>query len=298
MPDYKKISWQSMDTQAASIDIANPIDTALKLCERYIPRKTILKSDAAFVQERAALHEANKKIIEKISQHSLLVAFIVWIKEIASLYPDVAHAATLLLEYDFIGVADKKGKIWTIADAHGFDHRLVIDAVRCQHELPLQMREQLVKAYIAFMQWMSVETHGYISKIEDHDVARTSGRLLAYPLFISFLCALKEKEKEQLVAKLLYFGGSRTLDEVLKLQLEAVEFEKKVVRYDSLIVSYPAHVFADIQSIAGKRKRGRVFLGRQNVPLSHTTIFRNFKEAALEAGLGQSFSPAILTAGN
>jgi len=299
MPDYGKISWQSTkcaDIQTASCGASNEVDAVLELCKKLIPHKIILKSDTAIVEERAALHEAHKKIIEKIVQHPFLVAFLVWVKEIASLHQDMVHTSKILLEHGFIGVLDKKNKVWTIADARGFDHRIVIDAVRCQHELPLPTREQLVTAYLAFIQWLAQETYGYINKLDDPDVVRTQGRLLAYPLFISFLTALKDKER--LVAKLLYFGGSRTLEEILNLQLEAVDFEKKIIHYPSQVVHYPAHIFADIQVMAAKRKQGRVFLGRQNAPLSPPTIFRNFKEAALEVGLGQSFSPAILTSGS
>lgn len=299
MPDYGKISWQStkrLNAHALKSTTVNPSEAILNLCKKHIPEKTILNSSTALTEERAALHEAHRKIVKKIAEHPFLVIFVLWTQEIASLHPEMVHAAKVLLEQGFIGIADKKGQIWTIEDAHGFDHRVVLNAIRCQPEMPLETREQLVSAYISFMQWLSQETHGYFNNLEDPDVISTRGRVLAHPLFINFLNALNAKE--QLVAKLLYFGGSRTLDEVLNLQLDAIDLEKHIIHFESQQVHYPTHVFADIQAIAGKKKQGRLFLGRQNAPLSPPTIFRNFKKAALQVGLGQTFAPAVLTSGS
>lgn len=299
MSNYGKISWQSTKISSGRSALNGPvnqIDDLLELCQRHISSKLLDKSCAILTARRTELHETYKKIIDEISPQPFLAAFVLWAKEIAAQRPDLKNIPKLLLENDFIGITDKQGKTWTIAHAHGFDHSLILDAIRCKRALGLQIREQLVAAYISFMQWLSHETHGYISAIEDHDLLKTQGRLLAYPLFLNLLKALKDKE--QLVAKLLYFGGSRTLDEVLNLQLEAVDFEKKSIQYESQLVSYPSHIFADIQALAGNKKRGRLFLGRQNAPLNSTTIFRNFKDAAIEVGLGQSFSPAVLTSGN
>ena len=73
-----------------------------------------------------------------------------------------------------------------------------------------------------------------------------------------------------------------------------IDFEKKLIKYKNQLVSYPGHVFADIKTLIEQKTSGQVFLGRQNAPLNPATIFRNFKEAALKVGLGQSFSPAML----
>lgn len=296
MTDYRKISWQSTKKKGQRMAGGMPcdeVDAILDMCSKIIPNKTIQKRAGALVEERSALHEAHKKIIAKIAQLPFLIAFVVWVKEVASLQPSLLNASKMLLEHNFIGAADKKGVLWTISDAHGFDHRVIIDAIRCQHEIALQVREDLVIAYLAFIQWLSQETHGYISIFEDPDLHKIKGKVLPFSQFIAFLSALKEKE--QLVAKLLYYGGTPTLDEVLKIQLQDVNFEKKLIRYESQLIKYPTHIFADIQSLVGKKTQGRLFLGRQNAPLSSSRIFRNFKEAALKVGLAPSFSPAVLT---
>ena len=243
-------------------------------------------------EERAQLQDTQ----EKISQHSFLAAFILWVQETAIQNADILSAAKILLESDFIRATSKNGKVLTIEDASKLDHRTVVDAVRCEHSWPIQLREQVVANYISFLRWLSRETHADINTVEDPDQLLTKGRLLTHSQFITLIVALKDKE--QLVAKLLYFGGKRTLDEVLNLQIEAVDFEKNAIRYKSQLIHYPPHVFEDIRALAGKKTHGRLFLGRQNAPLSRLKIFRNFKEIASSVGLGQSFLPTALTSGN
>lgn len=68
-----------------------------------------------------------------------------------------------------------------------------------------------------------------------------------------------------------------------------------MVKINTLVVSYPLHVFADIKAIIGKRTTGKVFRGRQNAPLNQTTVFRNFKKAGVKSGLGSNVTPAYLT---
>jgi integrase len=297
MGDYKKIAWQSTDPSPKKSkgkqDVQSQVNALLELCKEQIPSKILEKSCDLLNSERSHIEEMYKKIVKVVSQLPLLSAFIVWAKEASRLHLDMLTRAKVLVESGYIGIKAKDGALWTLGNASEFDHETIIDAIRCRHDLSISMREQLVADYISFIQWLHEVTHGYISKLEDPDRIKTQGKFIDYPVFLSFLEELKINE--QLVAKLLYFGGRRTLDEVLNLQLEKIDFEKRVVQFDFQVVSYPTHVFADIQVIAEKKKRGRLFIGRQNAPLGPATIFRNFKKAALKIGLEQNFAPAVLT---
>jgi hypothetical protein len=95
---------------------------------------------------------------------------------------------------------------------------------------------------------------------------------------------------------LLYFGGTRTLEEVLTLNIENVNIDKRFINFGLQPIAYPLHVFADIKDLSQGRKKGRVFIGRRgkSTSLNPATIFRNFKEAATEVGLGQNFTPKML----
>jgi integrase len=294
MPDFGEIKWEVkekfMDLELPSEDIS--VDFFLNYCETKLPSQNLFHSFEKFIVEKNKLHDEFKKSIETISQQPFLVAFLAWIHDMAAGSPD-KNSAKILLENNLIGIKTEQGQTWTVAHARTFDHRYVIDVIRCRREWTFQLKENLVLAYIKFIQWLWKVTFGYIPKLEDPDLLRIQGRALSYQAFIHLLSKLNEKD--QLVAKLLYFGGSRTLEEVLNLNIEEVDFDKRLIYFDLQPISYPLHVFADVKAIAQDPK-GRIFIGRrQNVSLNPATIFRNFKEAATEIGLGQNFTPKVLT---
>ncbi|MDB6081435.1 MAG: hypothetical protein JWO53_707, partial [Chlamydiia bacterium] len=267
MRDFANISWQATESDdGLGSNTENQVEALVEWCTKQIPQKALLKSCETIVEERVHLREVFKNIIEKIAEQPLLAAFIVWIKEIAFRDTGMMNASKMLLESHYIGMTDDTGKVWTISNARGFDHRTVIDSIRCQREWSLQTRELVVYTYLSFLVWLSQETRGYIARVEDPDRERVKGRVLDYPLFIKFIDALSGRE--QLVAKLLYYGGRRTLDEVLSIQIEDVDFEKRAIHYPSEMVIYPMHVFSDIKVLIEKRESGKIFVGRKNTSLN------------------------------
>ncbi len=289
MSKHRKFSWPENIKAFKS-----PLEAIVKICQRYIPPKSLEKSTSTIMQAKNTLHQAYEDMILSLAKLPFIAIFLVWLEDPRTTF-ELANNAKLLLEMGFIGIQGEDGKTWTIADAHEFDHNIIIDAIRCNQEINQDLQETFVATYLSFLHWLSMETYGYFPECKDPDLLRTANRVLAHSLFIKFIDKLSG-EKERLVAKLLYFGGTRTLDEILKVDLKNVDFDKRVIQYGFYRVSYPAHVFADIQKLAGKKKTGRLFIGRKNAPLSPPTIFRNFKQAATEVGLGQTFGPAILTA--
>jgi hypothetical protein len=293
----KKISWKvglSKDDANLPSAAADVFLSFVNLCKDKVPTKRLMKDCELFEEQRGHIKSEYTKFIDEVSEEPFLASFLVWVKEVGYRDTETLEGAKMLLEHGLIGVSDDDGRPWTIGKAKGFDHNTVIETIRCQKEWTLSVRENVVKTYLAFMSWLSIETHSYIPRLEDPDLDRVRGRLLQYSTFLSFLEALSN-EKARLVASLLYFGGSRTMEEVLQLTLKNVDFEKKVIIFDFIPVSYPAHVFSDIKLIMKPRTSGKVFLGRQGAALHPTTIFRNFKEAGVKVGLGPLFTPAHLT---
>lgn len=296
MSDFGKIKWE-----ATVIDESPPLleddvfKSFLDYCKNKLPSQNLTKSYNEFVAEKNRLQQEFKKSIEAISQQPFLVAFLAWIKEIASMRLSEASTAKMLLTNNLIGIVNQDGQVWTLAHAKNFDHRHVVEAIRCQRDWSISLRENLAASYVSFIQWLSKATYGYINIIEDPDWLRSQERSMPYHLFITFLSKLNEED--QIIAKLLYFGGSKSLDDILNLQIEHIDFEKYLIYFDSQAVSYPLHVFADIKANIRERKKGRLFMGRRgiNTPLNSATIFRNFKEAAVKMNLGQSFTPKSLT---
>lgn len=299
MSGIGEILWEVREERAKYHDHipeegSESFDFFLNFCKTKLPSEDLVKSYHSYTDEKNRLNKEVEKSIEIISQLPFLTAFLVWIKEIA-IYPPERLAAKALLEKGFIGISDKNGQIWTLAKARSFDHRHIVEAIRCHRDWPFLVRENFVKTYLHFMQWLSKTSYGYIFKLEDPDLERSRSRSLAYSNFIHFLSKLKEED--QLIAKLLYFGGSRTLEEILTLNIGSVDFDKRLVYFGLQPISYPLHIFADIKDLSQERKKGKIFIGRRGVgtALNPATIFRNFKEAAVEIGLDHNFTPKILT---
>lgn len=294
MPDFGEIKWETKAKQNGKHPAAgaDSFEFFLNYCKAKLPSQDLTKSYESFLSERRRLQGELNQFIEAITQQPLLTAFLAWVKEVSGIPNFDLNLAKNLLEKGLIGITDKQGHVWTIEKARAFDHQSVLDATRCHSEWPTALREDLVTAYVSFIQWLSNVTFGYIDKIEDPDLMRSQARAFPYSMYLNFISHLKEKDR--LVAKLLYFGGTRTLEELLDLKIENIDFDKRIIYFDLQPITYPLHVFADLKDLIKSRKKGKVFLGRQNAPLSPTTIFRNFKNAANESGLGKTFTPKAL----
>lgn len=296
MPEFGKVLWEAKTQylDKSSAEGAETFEFFFNYCSSKLPSQNLTKSFQLFSQEKNRLHEESIRAIGILSQEPFLIAFLVWIKESELSAPDRLNAKALL-ENGFIGITDNNGQIWTIAKAKNFDHRNVIDAIRCRRDWTFLLRENLVRTYLNFIQWLSAVTYGYLNLLEDPDLERCQNRSVAYMNFIHFLSKLKDED--QLVAKLLYFGGSRTLEEILNLTIEKVDFLQRRIHFGLQPVPYPLHVFADIQEIIQGRKKGKIFTGRrgEGTFLNPATIFRNFKEAAIAIGFEKNFTPKMLT---
>ncbi|MGA8164596.1 MAG: hypothetical protein WB791_06170 [Waddliaceae bacterium] len=247
-----------------------------------------------FEKSKSQFQKEYEKFTETIGKIPFFAAVSVWVKEYQGHYPECNEIAKDLFSHNLLGpYKNGQKKAWALAHASIFDHRKVLNAIRCKNDCIFQKKEKLVRGYVAIINWLSSQTNGYIKPLSDPDLLRSARRALIHPLFINFLEVLKDKER--LVAKLLYFGGSRTLEGVLQLELENVLFTRRCIQYGSHVVDYPEHVFNDIKLLTSSRTSGRVFLGRKDAPLNPATIFRNFKEAAQKIGLDQNFSPKSLT---
>jgi integrase len=259
-----------------------------------IPEKELIKDSENFIMEHQALQSKVNEYFGSISNVLFLSTFLVWVKDPRNAMSTKIRELVKRLFIDkFIIFEDEDHNLLILEQILSNDLTKTIDEIRCRPEVSISDKENLVELYIIFTMWLQSFTYGYIHTIEDPDKVKSRGRTLSLSQFNQLLERLDQKG--QLVGKLLYFGGSRTLDEVLDLKLEDVNFKKSLIRYGSQLVSYPEHVFSDIKVLTDSRKKGRVFLGRQEAPLNRATIFRTFKEAGSLSGLGDSFSPKALT---
>lgn len=226
-----------------------------------------------------------------VKKTSLLTTFLRWIQSKEPYDIDVDNAR-ILMESGLIPFVSDEGKVLTISDLRIPNLRHQIDLIRCQKKYPVSDRELFVRTFLSFFKWLSNHTALFIPSFEDPDEERIRDRILGYDDFLRLLELLDERC--QLIAKLLYFGGKRTLEDVISLQISDIDFENAEVDFAGERISYPLHVFEDIRSLVGRRTSGAVFQGRNNTSINPSTIFRNFKLISSSLGF-QDFSPKLLT---
>lgn len=291
MAEFGKIDWEASGAVAESSAIlyGDPFAFFLDYCKPQLPETDLSEACRCFLHQIEQLRETFKISIGRMAEQPFLAAFLLWIKETS---PNNTDACKLLLDKQFIGLRDKTGATWTIQHARTFNHAEVMEAIRSHPALPLLKKEELVAVYLDFLNWISKQTFGYIPQTEDPDLARVQSRFFPFPHFIRLINQLEGKDR--LVAKLLYYGGTHTLEEILNLKTQDIDVERRCVHFPYQDTFYPLHVFADMHALA-KGAEGPLFVGRQKAPLNPATIFRNFKEAAISAGLEENFTPKILT---
>lgn len=282
-------------------DLSNPTDIWANL-EKAPSRGELTMGIAVLVSD---YNNAKKKLdnemhdtILKFLKTPLLAAISTWGQSMMSIDFKIPSALSKLISENFMLVYDNASNTLCrpylpIAKLSAVDHIKIINEIRSRRDLSHQSKEHLVGTYVSFINWLSEQTYHHIKSIADPDLMKRQSRAIDFSLFIKLMDHLDEKA--QLVAKLLYYGGSRILEDVLDLQIEDINFRELKVRFGSQIIMYPAHIFADIKAIAQDRKSGQLFLGRQEAPLNPATIYRKFKEAGSQIGLGDTFSPKSLT---
>ncbi len=302
MANFGKISWGPITADQAhlpkKINNQKLFDSFCEMAQEKVPGTHLLHQFKVLQEDMTQLKAHHEKYIDTIATAPFITSFMLWISEVSKDNPSIIDIAKVLLHNDFIGTYDNSGKVWTLESAKNFDHQKILSAIRCTREWTIRRRETAVDAYIDFMNWLSTATYGYMAALVDQDPIIVRNRLLSFSKFLDFLDALPN-EKSQLVAKLLYFGGNRTLDPVLNLTIECVNFDQLCVTWNSLertsdVTRYPEHVFNDIKALMGNRRHGKIFLSNQNQLLSEATIFRHFNEASKKTS-ESSFGPKKLT---
>lgn len=255
----------------------------------------LIESIDGYELENNKFRHLSQNHLKIIQEKDLITAYFVWLKPRFNVgSPRILSNAVYLLDYKLIPFTDKEGNRIKIKNFDRANHIEIIDKIRSIENLSVEIKEGLVLLYLNFAAWLWNEANRPCPVI-DPDRERSKGRALSYDSFAKLLSKLDSKMR--IIAKLLYFGGKRTLDDVLKVDFEDINFKQNKIIYTEAIISYPGHLFEDIKHLThGEiKKKGHVITGRGNAPLNPSTIFRNFKEAGLDAGLGTNFTHKDLT---
>lgn len=246
---------------------------------------------SAFQSGQESFIQELKRFESMVKETPLITAFISWISSKKPNNLTREHSLKLLNLnlVQFRGKDEKLLKIFTINSNLIADQ---INYIRCSKHISFLERENFVETLLSFYSWLSLHTHGYVMECDDPDISFAKKRSLKLHDFIDVLKGLEDRT--QLIAKLLYFGKNRVLEEVVNLQIEDVDFAHKSILFDGVHERYPPHVFEDIRTLMKERKSGPVFTGRNNSKMNPSTIFRHFQALGTIRGL-ENISPKTLT---
>lgn len=282
----------SIDLEDAGFDQRLSYNALLDYFKTTIPIEDLKTSVKKFEDEKERLNKVLKQSLGVLREQPLVSAFLIWSKgnSVKSGYPDYAK---ILIEKDILRFRDEKRNLLIIKDLKEKFFVDILESIRCRKDIDIWEREMLVLSFKDFVNWMWATTRFSAFDIKDRDKETGYRRFLNYDDFIRFLGKLDDRC--QLVAKLLYFGGSRTLAEVLNIELKDINFVMGTIDFGAQHISYPRHVLEDIKILTKDQKTGKIFAGRKKTSLNAATIFRNFKEASLKLGLEDVYTPKILT---
>lgn len=168
-------------------------------------------------------------------------------------------------------------------------HKSIINRIRSYNEWFLQKCEDAIALYVNFTNWASEFSIGYIQPATDPDRAVASTRRLSYEKYIELLTVLPPRER--IITKLFYLGGARSLEDILALKIDQVNFSQGYIHFERGAIQYPQHVLEEIKTYLKGRVRGFVFSNMDSTDrINHTIPYRALKKAAQKVGLPSSFS--------
>jgi hypothetical protein len=157
-------------------------------------------------------------------------------------------------------------------------HKQILEEIRCNIEWSIDKKEELVKCYIHFSEYLNEATEGEILVALDPDRAATAHKLLAFDSFIQFVQNVPERDA--LIAKLLYFGGP-SVEDVVRLEYGMINRRDSTINFSGLSVDYPKHLILEILEFVGKKEKGDLlFLNYRGKPVDSPHLSQCFKRVS------------------
>lgn len=202
------------------------------------------------------------------------------------------NGITKILEKGLINLT-KEGRNRTIKEFNSQEHLVTIENIRCVKNLNYLEKEQCVNCYLNFSGYLNKTTLDLIPCGYDPDRRRTANKVLKYERFIEFVQHLSDRDA--LIAKLLYFGAP-SIDEVITLKADAIDFFQRKVVFSSEKLSFPKHVMLDIQEYMQFRRKTSdlVFVNGKGEKIERAHFTNAFARASLRKEGDAKISPGML----
>ena len=271
------------------------LDKLLKFCSELKADSdlaSLLARGALVAELSEEVEDAKRKFQQQISDIPFMALIVSWAKNTdALLAMGERHVACILdmIEHNILPYEHKKThKFITLSELQLGDHSDIFDAIRSVNDWSFEKQEEYVATYSQFTNTISELTYGLILHPYDTDRALTSQRRLSFDTYIKILKTLSERER--ILAKIFYLGGSRSVEEVLSLKIEDIDFVNSTLKISDELISYPKHVIHDLKYFVGKRTKGYVFTGRTGEKIDPTVPYRALKLIATKLDLDPSFT--------
>lgn len=253
---------------------------------------SLLARGSSVAELSEEVEDAKRKFQQQISDIPFMALIVSWASDVDALLAfGERHVACILdiIEHDILPYQNKKTrKLITLSELQLGDHSDIFDAIRSVNDWSFEKQEECVATYSEFANNLSELTCGLILRPYDTDRALTSQRRLPFDIYIKILKMLSERER--ILAKIFYLGGSRSLEEVLSLRIEDIDFANSTLNISGELISYPKHVLHDLKYFVGKRTKGYVFTGRTGDKIDPTVPYRALKLVATKLNLDSSFT--------
>lgn len=294
MPPKKNVG-QKKSTATIKRPHSQSLDRLLKFCndlkaDSDLASLLVRGSHVAELLEE--VEEVTRKFQQQISDIPFMALIVSWASDTAALLAVGERQVACILdiiEQGILPYEDKKThKLITLSQLDLGDHSDIFDAIRSVNDWSFDKQEEYVASYSEFANSLSALTCGLVLPPYDTDRAITSQRRLSFETYVKILKTLSERER--ILAKIFYLGGSRSLEEVLSLKIEDIDFANSTLHISGELISYPRHVLHDLKYFVGKRTKGYVFTGRTGDKIDHTVPYRALKLVTSKLDLDPSFT--------
>jgi hypothetical protein len=246
------------------------------------------------VLEISIAHEKFRSILKDLPLGVALRAWMVSTLD-EKVSKELVEKVLSIIDGKALPLQQKKKEVFTLGYLQelGLEaHKQILEEIRCNGEWSVDKKEELVKCYIHFSEYLNEATKGEILLALDPDRAATAHKLLDFDTFIQFVQSVAERDA--LIAKLLYFGAP-SVEDVVLLRYGMLKKANSAVNFTNLTVKYPKHLIQDILSYAGKKgKDDLVFLNYRGNNVERTHLSQSFANISSKIFDDRKITPRTL----
>lgn len=270
-------------------------DKLLKWCDQLNPKSTaysLLDEASELATLSDGVQDAIASFHAQISPLPFVGVTLSWAHEVGAHVAFgeryISCIADLLESHILPSIDAKSHKFLSLGALNLEDHAAIFDAIRSNKNWPVDKQEEYTSIYNQFANWLAEVTYGLTLGPFDTDRSLTSQRRLPFDVYVKILKWLSDREK--ILAKIFYLGGSRSLEEVLSLKIADIDYKNNALKLSEDSITYPKHVLLDLKDYIGSRSKGYVFIGRTGDKIDHTVPYRALKTVTSKLDLDPAFT--------